>query len=86
MTVRELLNRMDSAEFTEWMIYNELEPIGDDWRPQATVAAVIANANSTGKSFSADDFLPIRQEQQSKELTAQQLIAWAKGYGNRNKS
>ena len=29
MTVREVLQRTDSAELTEWLAYDQLEPFGD---------------------------------------------------------
>jgi hypothetical protein len=41
--VRELLARIDSAELTEWMAYERLEPFGgrgDDLRIGSTVAAI----------------------------------------------
>jgi hypothetical protein len=85
MTVRELFARMDSAEFTEWMAYNEIEPFGDEWRPSATVAAILANANSTGTTFHAEDFMPVKSTPQTTSVTAQQLIEWAKSHGNNHK-
>ena len=61
MTVREMLARMDSAEFAEWMAYARLEPFGplqDDMRAGVT-ASTFANANRGKKSrvFKPDDFM-----------------------------
>ncbi len=59
MTVRELLQRMDSAELTEWIAYLSIEPIGDERSDihSALLAAVMANAWSR-KRWSPKDFLP----------------------------
>lgn len=45
MTVRELLTRMDAAEFAEWRAFERLEPFGgwaEDYRA-GLVASMLAN-------------------------------------------
>jgi len=63
MTVREAQARITSPEFSEWIAYNRLDPIGserDDVRT-AMLATLIANAWCRGKGqppFHVDDFMP----------------------------
>ncbi len=66
MTVRELLNRVDSKELTEWAAFFALEPWGaevEDWRA-GMVAATVANANRDEKKrrkpYTPRDFMPQR--------------------------
>jgi hypothetical protein len=60
-TVRELQERMDSREFSEWCAFNRIDP----WTRNrmdlgfANVCSIIANANSAkGRRFKAEDFMP----------------------------
>lgn len=63
MTVRTLLNTIDSAELTEWMAFERLEPFGalaDDFR-FGTVAAAVYNSQRTSKKdpfFKPDELMP----------------------------
>lgn len=62
MTVAELLERMDAAEFGEWMAYWEDEPFGgvvDDFRA-GLVAATAANHgfNPPKRARGPMDFFP----------------------------
>lgn len=62
MTVRELLNRIDSRELSEWQAFFQLEPMPEqraDYR-SGVVASVIANTNRAKKSkpFEPTDFTP----------------------------
>lgn len=87
MTVGELLQRMTSREFSEWMAFYRLEPWGtaiDDWR-FGMLAAMIANTNRDPKKqrkpFEAQDFMPVRDadprhEMQSDDEIAQVLHMW----------
>ena len=65
MTVRELLQRIESRELTEWMAYFELEPWGsevDDHR-FGVVTSTIANVNRDPKksmAYKPEDFFPPR--------------------------
>lgn len=52
---------MSSTEFSEWMIYAELEPFGslrDDQR-SGVIAATLANVNAgkSSKTYTYEDFL-----------------------------
>lgn len=62
MTVRQLLRSMDSAELTEWMAFDRIEPFGD---PRADlragiVASSVANFSMVQlpRSMSPADFMP----------------------------
>lgn len=62
MTRDELLRVMSWEEFCEWLVYDQIEPLGEsrgDYQA-AIVAATIANVNrSKGqKPYSPADFLP----------------------------
>lgn len=59
-TVREMLDRIDSRELSEWMAFHNLEPFGDDWRRTGLTTAAVYNVNITkGKRLGAEDFMPI---------------------------
>jgi hypothetical protein len=64
MTVRQLLQQIDSQELTEWMAYSTIEPFGEsvaDYRHGIAVAA-LANVNRDHKRrrepFVPEDFIP----------------------------
>lgn len=62
MTVAELLERMSARELAEWMIYDEIDPIGQeraDWRAamQASTAANLLGGKK-GKRYKPADFMP----------------------------
>ena len=62
MGVRECQERIDSREFSEWIAYDAIDPIGPD-RPErnsAQVCAVIANSvrGKGDKAWHMKDFLP----------------------------
>jgi flagellar basal body rod protein FlgC len=85
MTVRELLQRVDSRELTEWMAFYKLEPWGaeiEDYRT-GVVASTIANANRDSKRkskpFQPKDFMPQQKvEEQSWEEQEKILQRWSK--------
>ena len=60
MTVRELLQRVDSAELTEWMAWYRLNPCGEEVICAQIALAVAAYANAQvkkgGKQFQVSDF------------------------------
>lgn len=64
MPVGEMLARMSSAELTEWAVFAELEPFGEERADlrAGIVASVIANVNrdpkKQKKAFRPQDFLP----------------------------
>lgn len=60
MPVREMLDRIDSRELSEWTAFHNLEPFGDDWRRSGLTTAAVYNVNiSKGKRLGAEDFMPI---------------------------
>ena len=85
MTVRELLQRVDSRELTEWMAFYKLEPWGteiEDYRT-GVIASTIANANRDSKRkskpFQPKDFMPQgKVEEQSWEEQEKILQRWSK--------
>ena len=68
MTRREMLNRMDAKELSEWMAYDQLQPIG----PQRTdlglgiIAATVANCHRDPKkrssAYEPSDFAPFLKD------------------------
>lgn len=64
MTVAELLSRISSRELSEWMVYYELEPFGEERADlrAGIVASTVANVNRDPKKqkkpFAAQDFMP----------------------------
>ena len=64
MSVRQLLQTMDSKELSEWAAYYSIEPFGhfrSSDLPAGIIASTIANCNRTKSStaFSPKDFMPI---------------------------
>lgn len=85
-TVKELLNRVNSEELSEWMAFNKIEPFGyerDDMR-FAILTCVIANCNRSSKQrpFKISDFMlkfdrldkPREQTDEEIEATLMQLV------------
>tara|TARA_R110002020_G_scaffold273792_1_gene488962 strand:+ start:8252 stop:8506 length:255 start_codon:yes stop_codon:yes gene_type:complete len=62
MTVRELLQRIDSTELAEWIAYYGIEPFGQEREAlhSGIIAATIANAHSSSKckTYQPADFMP----------------------------
>ncbi len=61
MTVKEMLQRIDSTELAEWMAYYGLEPFGQEREAlhAGIIAATVANANAAkGKTYQPSDFMP----------------------------
>ena len=73
MTRREMLNRMDAKELSEWMAYDQIQPIG----PQRTdlglgiIAATIANCHRDPKkrssAYEPSDFAPFLKDGEEKK-------------------
>lgn len=58
-TKREAQERCDSAEFTEWIAFDSLQPFGDyaqDVRDAMLIAAIKNQGGRRGKRFKVDDF------------------------------
>lgn len=77
MTVRELLERIESRELSEWQAYYQVEPFGQEREDigHAITAATVANVFGGGKrTFGIADFLPqFGQDEDEGELWQQQL-------------
>lgn len=67
MTVRRLLDEIDSSELTEWIAFSVIEPFGpeaDDYRA-GVMPALHANSNrrdSGARPFRPRDFFPWSQQ------------------------
>ena len=76
----ELLDRISSAELTEWMAYFKLEPFGTevDMLGHAITSATIANTNRAKghKAFEPSDFMP-DFEKESKSQSTEEMIQFA---------
>lgn len=63
MTVRELHAKLDSAELSEWLAYDRIEPLPDSYWQSALIASTVANAMGSGKkTHKLADFLPVRRK------------------------
>jgi hypothetical protein len=73
MTVRELGQRMDVAEYRRWLaLHRFVNPIGGEWRQTARlIAATLAPHSSRGRPPREDDFMPIERP----PMTAAQIEA-----------
>jgi Protein of unknown function (DUF4035) len=83
-TVRQLQAEISSAEFSEWLAYNMIEPFGEergDLRA-GIIACTFAQANAKkGKRFKPEDFMPKfnkpRKTQEEMAMIAKQFaMAW----------
>ena len=84
MTVKELNQRMDSRELSEWMAYYRIEPFGEERADlrQAQTSAILANVHrSDGKAFEVKDFMfdssPEIKRQDPNDMKTK-LMLWAK--------
>lgn len=90
MSVRECQARIDSAEFSEWTAYYNLEPFGPRVQAlgHAITAQTVANAFSGKKEpYSAAEFLPkVAREQSDSGMTVWEKIkTWALANGGKKK-
>jgi len=96
MSVRQAQEDIDSAEFSEWIAFDKIEPFGEqraDLRA-GIVSATMANMWSKGKRLVPADFMPTfdqghAREQQSIGDMKARLLAAAKGkinHGDTSKS
>jgi hypothetical protein len=82
MTVRELLTRMDSLEFSEWMAYYGIEPFGQerDNLHAGIVAKAIYDVNQDPKKrrdISPADFIAREKEPVDPKELYDRFRAWA---------
>ena len=72
MTVSEMLQKMSSREFAEWMAFHGIEPFGDEWRQTGMACSVQANVwKGKGKAFSVEDFMPVSVRHEEKSVGEQ---------------
>jgi hypothetical protein len=69
MTVRELSERMDSQELTEWIAYTKFyEALPDPWRQTGLLASsVLAPYCPKGKTPKSEDFVPLEKPPQHED-------------------
>jgi hypothetical protein len=63
MTVGEMLDKISSAELTEWMAYYQLDPFGNERNDlhSGIIASTVVNSQRTKKSdkvYVPKDFMP----------------------------
>lgn len=75
MTVRELGERMDVAEYRTWLAFHQyVNPLGGEWRQTARlIAAVLAPYCGRGRAPREDDFMPIAKPPMTGEQIAAEL-------------
>ena len=77
MPVRELQERMDSAEFAEWVAFYRTNPFGYERTDlnAAVVAMTIANTSRDKKTaaFKVDEFMPEFDRPEPQRQTAEQM-------------
>ena len=76
MTVRELLDRVDSRELSEWRAFYSLEPFGSEadlFGHAMNAAHVINSQRPKNKQVKVEDLMPKRKKPQGVE----QMIAYA---------
>ena len=60
-TVKQLLAEVDSAELSEWIAFDQVEPLPDPYWQAGVIAATVANSaggRRGGGSFGPADFMP----------------------------
>ncbi len=66
VSVDYLLKNISSRELTEWMVYYEIEPFGEERADlrSGIIASTIANVNrgKGGKAYKPSDFIPKFEE------------------------
>ncbi len=81
MTFKELLERMDSRELSEWMAYYNLEPFGEERADirQGITSCVMANSFSN-KKHKIDDFIPKFRQQRKEPKDWETMKAMLQGF------
>jgi hypothetical protein len=75
-TVRELEGSIDSREITEWMAYNQLDPIPDSNWQTGLLASVMVNLWSKTKA-KPEDFIP--RVKRARRQSIEEMCAVMKG-------
>lgn len=93
MSVREAQARIDAAEFSEWMAFEQIDPSGE-WRADlrsGMIAATVAVAHGA-KDVSPSDFMmfvekmPEKKQTEAQQIEAAKQIAVALGVVAKSKS
>jgi hypothetical protein len=77
MTVKEAQQRIDSAEFAEWIAYHRIEPFGEfraDYR-FAALCDIICKMHGTKRPTKASDFLLDFEPQVKKKQSVEEMKA-----------
>lgn len=61
---------MDSKEFTEWMLFDQIEPWGNPWHHTTLIASKIHNAHFNEKVTQLDLLPGIRPEEEKQDVEA----------------
>lgn len=83
MTVKELCERMDSQELSEWMAYTRYyEALPDSWAETGlAVSAILAPYSPKGKAPKASDFIPLEKPPQHEAQAADVIRELARQLG-----
>ena len=78
MSVRQLLQTMDSKEISEWAAYYSIEPFGyfrSADLPASIIASTLANCNRTknSKVFTPKDFMLVGEHAQNKVMEEDEM-------------
>jgi hypothetical protein len=74
MTVRELGQRMDVAEYRRWLAFHRfVNPLGGEWRQAAKIIAAILAPYSKGRPPQEDTFMPIDRPPMTGDQIAAEL-------------
>ena len=79
MTVKQLLNTIDSRELSEWVAYDTIEPIGSIRTDLAggIISSTIANCHrgKNQEAFKATDFMPLYKNDDDTEEGDANMVA-----------
>jgi len=79
MTVRGLLSQIDSREISEWIAYDQIEPIGSIQTQLVggIVASTIANCHrgKNQSAFAPMDFMPLQKDASARDDSVDQTAA-----------
>ena len=70
----EMMRRMSSEEFMEWLAYDRIQPLPDGYWEAALIASTIANSMSK-KKHKLESFLPRKAKVVEKPQTGPQMLS-----------
>ena len=88
--VDSMLDSITPAQFNEWIAFNALEPIGNDWDQAATIAATLHNEMESIRCMfggqkkpefhNIEDYVPTAKPKRKKvqRMTVQEMVDRAK--------